>query len=119
MCARGAGITPGGVCVPAAGRRFSPQAVTSTVSAGVTSWAAGSRTRARHSGASPAPRSCGDHPLRGLCVPRCTRGGSTYHVARSMVLLLVSRRFQLFILCLIAPLVINHLTPELITVPIV
>ena len=48
-----------------------------------------------------------------------SRGGSTYHLARSMVLLLVSRRFQLFILCLIAPLVINHLTPELITVPIV
>ena len=40
MCARGAGITPGGVCVPAAGSRLSPQAVTSTVSAGVTSWAA-------------------------------------------------------------------------------
>ena len=105
--------------MPAAGRRFSPQAVTSTVSAGVTSWAAGSRTRARHSGASPAPRSCGDHPLRGLCVPRRTRGGSTYHVARSMVLLLVSRRFQLFILCLIAPLVINPLTPELITSSII
>ena len=65
MCACSAGIAPGGVCLPAAGRRFSPQAVTSTVSAGVTSWAAGSRTRALHSGASPAPRSCGDHPLRG------------------------------------------------------
>ena len=33
--------------------------------------------------------------------------------------LLVIRRFRLFILCLIAPLVINHLTPELITASII
>ena len=44
-----------------------------------------------------------------------SRRVSTYPGSRSMVLLLVSRRFRLFILCLIAPLVINHLTPELTT----
>ena len=51
------------------------------------------------------------------CSPRRV---STYPGSRSMMLwLLVSRRFQLFILCLIAPLVINHLTPELITTSII
>ena len=49
-----------------------------------------------------------------------SRRVSTYPGSRSMMLwLLVSRRFQLFILCLIAPLVINHLTPELITASII
>ena len=49
-----------------------------------------------------------------------SRRVSTYPGSRSMMLwLLVSRRFRLFILCLIAPLVINHLTPELITASII
>ena len=50
-----------------------------------------------------------------------SRRVSTYPGSRSRMLrLLVSRRFQLFILCLIAPpLVINHLTPELITTSII
>ena len=58
-----------------------------------------------------------------MCSPSlecCSHRVSTYHVARSIMLwLLVSRRFRLFILCLIAPLVINHLTPELITASII
>ena len=49
-----------------------------------------------------------------------SRRVSTHPGSRSMMLrLLVSRRFRLFILCLIAPLVINLLTPELITASII